>query len=147
MYTFSNKVVINVPIEKVWAFLSSMDDWHRLIPGYISHEIEDSKVSTWLFKSHLGLIKKKMHLKAEITDWKEYEKINLNIIGISDKISGKGFIETLKISNHKTMITVYFDVILEGSLAKLIKPLLKKDIEEIPEKRKMEIEQILNGYA
>ena len=36
------------------------------------------------------MIKKKIHFKAEIMDWVEYEKISFRLTGISDKFNGTG---------------------------------------------------------
>ena len=36
------------------------------------------------------MIKKKIHFKAEIFDWDEYEKISFRLTGISDKFNGQG---------------------------------------------------------
>ena len=65
-----------------------------------------NKVSEWQIKSNFGMIKKKIHFKAEILDWVEYEKISFRLTGISDKFNGQGHIQTIKLSNHKTSIDV-----------------------------------------
>ena len=76
MTSHTFKTVVKIPIETVWIFLNSMDDWKEVIPGYISHEIQSNQVSIWQVKSNFGMIKKKILFKAEIIDWHEYEKIS-----------------------------------------------------------------------
>ena len=143
MTTHTFQTAVNIPIETVWSFLHSKEDWYRVIPGYISHEFQSEHLSTWQIKSDFGLIKKKLHFKAEILEWKEYDKITFLIIGISDKFNGRGQIETIKLSNHKTMISANFQISAEGSIAKLIKPFLKNSIPEMSEKTKNEFEQTI----
>jgi carbon monoxide dehydrogenase subunit G len=141
------KTVVKIPIETVWVFLNSMDDWQKVIPGYISHEIKNNQVSIWQVKSNFGMIKKKIHFKAEIIDWDEYERISFRLTGISDKFNGHGHIQTIKLSNHKTSIGVTFDLSAEGSLAKLIKPFMKNSIPEMSEESKYELEQAIKKIA
>ena len=59
----------------------------------------------------------------------------------------KGYIQTVKLSNHKTSIGVSFDLIAEGSLAKLMKPLMKNSVPEISEESKFEFEQTIKRIA
>ena len=74
------------------------------------------------------------------------EKISFRLTGISDKFNGKGLIHTVKLSNHKTSIGV-IDLIAEGSLAKLMKPLMKNSIPELSEESKFELEQTIKEIA
>jgi carbon monoxide dehydrogenase subunit G len=141
------KTVVKIPIETVWVFLNSMDDWKEVIPGYISHEIQSNQVSIWQIKSNLGMIKKKILFKAEVMDWVEYERISFRLTGISDKFNGQGYIQTIKLSNHKTSIAVNFELTAEGSLAKLIKPFMKNSIPELSEESKFELEQTIKKIA
>ena len=147
MTSHTFKTVVKIPIETVWIFLNSMDDWKEVIPGYISHEIQSNQVSIWQVKSNFGMIKKKILFKAEIIDWDEYERISFRLTGISDKFNGKGLIHTVKLSNHKTSIGVSLDLIAEGSLAKLMKPLMKNSIPELSEESKFELEQTIKEIA
>lgn len=147
MTSHTFKTVVKIPIETVWDFLNSMDDWKEIIPGYISHEIKSKQVSIWQVKSNFGMIKKKFLFQAEIIDWEEYERISFVLTGISDKFNGKGYIHTIKLSNHKTSIAVSLDLIAEGSLAKLMKPFMKNSIPELSEESKFEFEQTVKKIA
>ncbi|WP_428908510.1 CoxG family protein [Niallia sp. Krafla_26] len=147
MSSHTFQTVVKIPNETLWIFLHSKENWHQVIPGYISHEFISDKVSTWKVKSNFGLIKKKIHFKAQIIDWKEFEKITFRITGISDKFNGHGRIETIKLSNHKTSIAVAFQLTAEGSIAKLIKPFLKSSIPEMSEESKYEFEQLIKKVA
>lgn len=141
------KTVVKIPIETVWIFLHSMDDWSKVIPGYMSHEIKSNQISEWQVKSNFGVIKKKIHFKAEIIDWIEHEKISFRLTGISDKFNGHGYIQTIKLSNHKTSIKVNFDLQAEGSLAKILKPFLKNTFPDLSDESKFEFEQTIKKIA
>lgn len=54
-----HSVIVKAPLEKVWDFVRSMDNWAPLVPGYIQHQIISDLVSTWEFKTDIGFIKKK----------------------------------------------------------------------------------------
>ncbi|WP_412850212.1 hypothetical protein [Brevibacillus invocatus] len=51
----------------IWEFVSVMDKWAPLVPGYISHEIINDRQSTWTFMGDIGIMKKKVSLKIDIT--------------------------------------------------------------------------------
>ena len=34
---------LDIPIDKVWDFVSDMNRWAPLVPGYIEHEHSDSQ--------------------------------------------------------------------------------------------------------
>ncbi|WP_394232373.1 CoxG family protein [Niallia oryzisoli] len=148
MSSHVHKMEVNVPIETVWKFVQSMDAWAPLIPGYIDHEIINERESTWTFKSAFGIIKKKIHLKVDITNWIEPEKVTFNLMGINEKFNGYGYFKAAKISEHKTSMTGFLDITAGGKLAKVMNPLLKTSIPEMTEELTLavgqKIEEIVN---
>ena len=118
MSSYVHAMVISVPMETVWKFAHSIDEWSRLIPGYIQHEIINNKESEWLFSSSFGIIKKKIQLQAHIKDWIEFKKISVDIIGISDRFSGTCLIETKSLTKDRTYLSFRLDINMEGTLEK-----------------------------
>lgn len=128
------KIKVNQPIRSIWKFVSVMDNWAPLVPGYIEHEILSEKESTWKFKTDLGVIKKKIHLKVDITSWEEPTKVTFNLTGINEKMIGHGYFEAESISPSQTLMTGYLDITPEGKMAKLINSKLEKSLSEITQK-------------
>jgi len=125
---------VNVPIETVWKFVKSMDAWAPLIPGYIDHEIINERESTWTFKSAFGkIIKKKIQMKVDITNWEEPEKVTFNLVGLNEKFNGYGYFKAAKLSENKTSMTGFLEITAGGKLAKVMNPLLKTSIPEMTE--------------
>lgn len=124
---------VNLPIHSIWRFISVMDNWAPLVPGYIEHEIISDKESTWKFKSDLGIIKKKIHLKVDITSWIEPTKVTFNLTGINEKMTGQGYFEAKRINENNTLMTGYLEIIPEGKMAKMINSKLKKNLVEMTE--------------
>lgn len=58
----SHHIQLNLPIEKVWDFVRSINNWAPLVPGYINHELINEYESTWEFKGDLGFMKKTIKL-------------------------------------------------------------------------------------
>jgi carbon monoxide dehydrogenase subunit G len=142
-----HRMVVNVPIHKVWKFVHSMDHWAPLVPGYIEHEILNEKESIWKFKSDLGIMKKKVHLKVEITDWLEPEKVTFMLVGLNEKFIGNGYFEAKMLTKHKTSMTGYLDIIAEGKLAKIVNPILKSNIPEMTEEFTIAVGQKIEAIA
>ena len=126
-----HRMEVNVPIEAVWKFVSSINHWAPLVPGYIEHEILNERESNWKFKSDLGVMKKKIYLKVEITNWVEPEKVTFNLTGINEKFSGNGFFEATKLTHNKTSMTGFLDITAGGALAKMVNPILKTSLPEM----------------
>ncbi|WP_309545309.1 SRPBCC family protein [Virgibacillus dokdonensis] len=55
----TKEMTLQAPIEQVWDFVSDMNHWAPLVPGYIDHEIINDTESTWKFKGDLGIVQKK----------------------------------------------------------------------------------------
>jgi carbon monoxide dehydrogenase subunit G len=125
------KVEVNMPIQSIWDFVSVMDNWAPLVPGYIEHEILNDSESIWKFKTDLGVIKKKVELKVDITDWIKPKKVIFNLTGINEKMTGKGYFEAQIIDTNNTMMTGYLEITPEGKMAKLINSKLKKNLNEL----------------
>jgi len=125
------KVKAELPIKAIWNFVSIMDNWAPLVPGYIEHTIINESESTWTFKTDLGLIKKKIQLKVDITEWIEPEKVTFKLTGINEKISGNGYFEAKASDQENTFITGYLEIIPEGAMAKMIQSKLKKNLSEM----------------
>ncbi|QGQ46020.1 CoxG family protein [Metabacillus sediminilitoris] len=122
------KVVVNLPIYSIWNFVSVMDNWAPLVPGYIEHEIINEKESIWMFKSDFGLIKKKIQLKVDIISWTEPSKVTFNLTGINEKATGSGYFEVQKIDEKNTTMIGYLEITSEGAMAKMVNSQLKKNL-------------------
>ncbi|WP_175639516.1 CoxG family protein [Metabacillus schmidteae] len=127
------KIEVDHPIRSIWNFVSVMDHWAPLVPGYLDHEIISLKESTWKFKTDLGVIKRKIHLKVDITAWIAPSKVEFNLTGINEKISGKGYFEAQSLGPNKTLMTGFLDITPEGALAKMVSGKLEKNLVEITE--------------
>lgn len=133
MSTHQHEVIVNAPLKKVWEFVRSIDNWAPLVPGYIEHELLNETESTWKFKSDLGIVKKKIHLKVNITQWIELEKVTFNLTGINEKISGHGYFKAIRLTNKQTKMIGFLDITAGGPLAKVVNPILNTSIPEFTE--------------
>lgn len=130
MTSFSHQVEVNVPIHFVWEFVSNINHWAPLVPGYIDHHILSEKESTWSFKSDIGIIKKKIELKVDITIWQEPTKVTFNLTGLNEKFSGHGFFTVEAINQQKSLMTGHLDIKAEGMMAKMANAILQSSLPE-----------------
>ncbi|WP_102272982.1 CoxG family protein [Cytobacillus massiliigabonensis] len=130
MTSFSHQVEVNVPVHFVWEFVSNIDYWAPLVPGYINHHILTEKESTWSFKSDIGIMKKKIELKVDITSWQEPSKITFNLTGLNEKFSGHGFFTVEAINQQKSLMTGHLDIKAEGIMAKMANAILQSSLPE-----------------
>lgn len=123
-----HQVVLDLPIEVVWGFVKDMENWAPLVPGYIHHEKLDDHRSTWEFKSDIGIMKKKVKLLVEITEWNEPTRVSFTLKGIKEKYSGRGYFEAEAQSANKTKMTGFLDVSASGATAPMVNSVLKNSI-------------------
>ncbi|OCA85910.1 carbon monoxide dehydrogenase [Bacillus sp. FJAT-27225] len=128
-----HSVDLEVPIEKVWSFVSSINNWAPLVPGYIEHEIISDKESTWAFKADLGFMKKTVKLKVDITKWEEPNHVTFDLTGLSEKFLGNGYFEAEKLNENSTRMTGCLDIIARGAKAPMINSILKNSVPQTAE--------------
>ncbi|MED4399938.1 CoxG family protein [Metabacillus fastidiosus] len=131
MPSYTYEVKVSAPIHSVWSFVSDINNWAPLVPGYIEHEILDDKASTWKFKADMGIIKKKVHLRVDITNWMEPSEVTFNLTGINEKFSGEGYFKARQLQNSQTIMTGYLSITAEGTMAKMVNSMLKTSLPEM----------------
>lgn len=131
MASCMHQAEVNIPIEAIWSFVSDIGNWAPLVPGYIAHEVLSDKESTWSFKSDMGIIKKKIELKVDITSWQEPTKVTFHLTGLNEKFTGHGYFLAEKGKNKKNIMTGSLDISAEGMMAKVANSLLNTALPEI----------------
>jgi carbon monoxide dehydrogenase subunit G len=126
-----HKMQVEASREELWKFVSDMDIWAPLVPGYIDHDIISERESTWKFKTDLGFMKKKVHLKVEIIEWQEPSKVKFNLNGINEKFNGHGYFAAEYAGTNTCSMTGYLEINADGPLAKMINPLLNSVLPEM----------------
>ncbi|RUS45086.1 CoxG family protein [Cohnella sp. AR92] len=121
----SHIMELPVPIGRIWNFVSDMDKWAPLVPGYIEHEIINDRQSTWSFKGDLGFMKKTVKLKIDITEWIEPTKVSFNLTGLSDNFAGGGYFEAEAIGDDRTRMTGHLDITAKGAMGPMVNAILK----------------------
>ncbi|GIO27068.1 CoxG family protein [Ornithinibacillus bavariensis] len=116
---------LDLPIEKIWEFVSDMNKWAPLVPGYIDHQILNEKQSTWKFKGDIGKIQKTVNMRIDITEWKKPTSVRFTLTGISENVTGNGYFEAESITAYKTKMTGYLTMSAKGLMGPMVNPVLK----------------------
>lgn len=116
---------LDLPVQTIWEFVSVMENWIPLVPGYISHEIINERQSTWMFHGDIGIMKKKIHLQVDITEWTPPSLVKFNLTGINENFSGEGFFNTLSLGERRSKMTCSLDITAKGVKAPMINSVLK----------------------
>lgn len=121
----THSVELNIPIETIWEFVSDMNKWAPLVPGYVEHDIRSEKQSTWKFKGEVGKMQKKVNLQIDITKWQEPTKITFDLKGLNENVAGDGYFEAEALSPTTTRMTGNIDITAGGLLGPMVNPILK----------------------
>lgn len=120
----THSVELDVGIQEIWEFVSDMDKWAPLVPGYIEHEIINDKQSTWTFKGDIGIMQKTVKLQIDITEWNEPTTVTFDLTGLNENFSGDGYFEAEAISDSKTKMTGHLDITAKGMMGPMINAIL-----------------------
>lgn len=118
-------IELDLPISTIWEFVSVMDKWAPLVPGYISHEIINDRQSTWTFMGDIGIMKKKVSLKIDITEWIEPSTVKFNLTGINENFAGEGYFLAEALGEQRTKMTGSLDITAKGVMGPMINTILK----------------------
>jgi carbon monoxide dehydrogenase subunit G len=143
-----HQVEVHLPIENVWDFVKDMDNWAPLVPGYIGHQKINERRSTWEFKSDIGIMKKKVSLLIDITEWKEPNLVTFNLKGLNEKFTGHGYFKAEKIRSNLTRMTGFLEIVAEGAMGSIVNNILKASIPKTAEEMALAISgrlEELNG--
>lgn len=121
----THEVVLDLSIDKIWDFVSEMDKWAPLVPGYIEHEIINDKQSTWTFKGDIGIMQKTVKLQVDIKDWIEPTTVTFDLTGLNENFAGNGYFEAEAFSDNQTKMTGNLDITAKGMMGPMINAILK----------------------
>lgn len=129
----THSITVPVNIDKIWEFVSDMNNWAPLVPGYIEHEILSDMESTWAFKGDLGFMKKTVKLKIDIKEWNEPTGVTFDLTGMSDNFKGGGYFRAEAISENETIMTGNLDITAGGMMGPMINQILVKFVPQTAE--------------
>ena len=126
----SHSVTVQASQDKVWAFVSKIEKWATLVPGYKSHIQKDENTSVWTFEGNMKGITKKVEVEVTIVAFNEPNEIKFEFKGISDNFSGGGqFVAEAEGAGTKMTGTVEAEA---GGIAKVaLNPMIKMVLPKI----------------
>lgn len=140
----SHQAIVDIPINKIWNFVKDMDKWAPLIPGYITHEKQNERQSTWEFYSDIGIMKKKICLMVNITEWIEPKRVSFELKDIHEKLTGNGYFKAEEVGKRSTRITGYLNLSASGAMGKVVNKMLKTSLPKAAEELTAAIAEKLN---
>ncbi|MEK3797277.1 SRPBCC family protein [Peribacillus sp. FSL H8-0477] len=133
MPTGLHSIKMALPIEEIWEFVSKVENWAPLVPGYINHTVLNENQVTWKFKGDLGLMKKKIELIVDIIEWKGPSKVTFDLTGLNEPFTGSGYFLAEAIDPRNTKMTGFLDITASGYKAPIANSLLKTFVPQMAE--------------
>jgi carbon monoxide dehydrogenase subunit G len=126
-----HEMVVDASIGEVWQYISNLGYWAPLVPGYIEHKIISDKVSEWKFKIDIGLMRKKIQARVNITEWIKPSRVTFSITGLNEKFTGGGSFEAEKSSEFQTTVKGRLAINTYSPIEKIITPILDKTVPDM----------------
>ena len=120
----SHSVVISAPVEKVWKYVSQVENWATMVPAYKEHEQIDEQKSIWIFEGNFKGLKKTVKMELNITEFDEPSIIRFELKGLTDNFTGSGRFTAEETAGETTM-TGTIEVNAGGLTGAVLTPVIK----------------------
>ncbi|EJL46425.1 hypothetical protein BAG01nite_34910 [Brevibacillus agri] len=124
-------IELPLPIGTIWEFVSVLENWVPLVPGYISHEVIHERRVTWTFTGDIGIMKKQISLQVDITEWNEPTEVKFTLTGINENFTGEGYFRAEALGEERTKMTGFLDITAKGLKAPMVNSILKSHVPQL----------------
>lgn len=124
-------IELDLAVTAIWEFVSVLENWIPLVPGYISHEIINERRVTWTFTGDIGIMKKKISLQVDITEWNEPTEVRFTLEGTNGNFSGEGYFKATALGEKRTKMTGFLDITAKGLKAPMVNSVLKTHVPQL----------------
>jgi carbon monoxide dehydrogenase subunit G len=90
---------LNLPREAIWDFVKDMNNWAPFLTGYQKHEILSETDSIWTLKGDVGVLARRVELKAHVTEWSGPDRVSFTLTGLNEQVDGGGILQMTDCTN------------------------------------------------
>ncbi|WP_010647876.1 CoxG family protein [Oceanobacillus massiliensis] len=144
-----HQMELDIPINIIWKFISDINNWAILVPGYADHKLINDRKSIWKLRGDFGIMQRTVKLEVNITESRKPSNIQFHLSGLNQTCTGEGYFQATEISKTKTTITGSLAITVKGRMGPVINPFLKtvvpkmtKDLTEKVASRIVETETV-----
>ncbi|KPH78422.1 MULTISPECIES: CoxG family protein [Oceanobacillus] len=124
-------VELDKPVSDIWSFVSDMNNWAPLVPGYVSHQIIDDRHSVWIIHGDIGIMERTVTLNVEIVEYIETETIIFQMATSNETCKGEGYFEVEALNGTKSKMKGCLQVHIKGMIGTMVNPVLKTLIPKV----------------
>lgn len=84
---------LSLPREVIWDFVKDMNNWAPFLTGYQKHQIVNETDSIWTLKGDVGVLARRVELKAHVVEWRGPDRVAFTLTGINELVDGGGELE------------------------------------------------------
>lgn len=147
MIETEQSIIIDAPIEAVWAYANDIRAWADLMPGLQDCEIIDRDASRWKLKVGVGALVRTVNVAVQVDRWAGPGEADFTYSLNGDPVQGGGTYRARSLSARQTEIALGVTVVGSGPMAPMWeamgKPLLPKFARAFAEQFKAAVEQAM----
>lgn len=126
-----HRVELDTSMIHIWEFISDINNWAPLVPGYSKHEIINDTQSIWKLHGDIGIMQKTVQVDVKITEWTEPSLIRFQLSSLNSTCIGDGYFKAASLSNQKTEVTGCLSLTVKGMMGTMINPTLKAIVPKV----------------
>lgn len=124
METLTHSMTLDYPIDTLWKFVISFEDWAASIPGYHSHQKLNDQQYSLLVNTNFGFSKKQLLIQFKIMDVKQPSKVLFKLASENKTINGRGYLELSNSNLEQTAVFLRMDYAITGKMSPIIKSVI-----------------------
>lgn len=119
-----HEIELDLPIHSIWNYISDINNWAPLVPGYQEHQIINERESIWKIHGDIGKFEKTVQLRVLITEWTPPSVIHFELSNFNQTCVGNGYFKAASLTTKRTKMIGYLNVKIKGKLKPVINPIL-----------------------
>lgn len=144
MIETEQSIAIGVGIDAVWTYVSDLQRWAAIMPGYREFEPIDADDSRWVLKVGVGGLVRTVKVLVHVERWDGPGRVDFAYRLEGDPVQGSGAYTARALGPHETEITLKVQVVGGGPMAPMWEamggPLLPQFARSFAEQLKAKIE-------
>lgn len=126
MAEVSGRARVDVPQERVWAYLLEIENWIADFEGYAGHTTEPDGSVVVRMRARVGFVTKASRLRVDITEAVPPSKLRFVLRGLDDPLAGEGQLECRPAGPASADIEYRINLAAEGIAAALFNEFLER---------------------
>jgi len=144
MLEHSLSVEVEASLQRIWTFVSKLENWASSMPGYRTFDAISERESLWNLNIGFGSLVRAVLVRAQVELWREPSEVEFTYRLEKDPVHGDGSFSAQELPNGNCSMILIIRIIGEGPMSGMWeamgRPILPKMVKNLANSLKQQIE-------